>query len=73
MSITLSIVADELNIRRVRALRLLIEEFPGDEEIIIRLPPPADCDGCSERLVRLGPKVDASPEFMLRAMGLLDY
>ena len=70
--ITLTIPADALNKTRVLALRLLVQQFPGSEEIMLRLPPPADCEGCEEKLLRLGPKVDGSPEFLLAAMGLLD-
>ena len=70
--ITISIPADQLNKTRVMALKTLMELFPGDEQVMVHLPPPADCEGCESKLLRLNVGVDGSPEFLLAAMGLLD-
>lgn len=64
-----AISADRLNIRRVAQLRQLLLSYPGDEPVF---PPPADCDGYSEKQLRLNVKVDGSPEFLLAAMGIFD-
>lgn len=70
--IEIPIPADRMSKPRVALLKRLSERYPGDEPIMLKLLPPADCTGCSEKWLRLAVTVDGSAEFLSDAMGLFD-
>ena len=68
--INLTYPAAKLTERVIEKLERIVEEHPGDENVELHMTSDGHRESC--RVLRLNVSVDGSPEFLLKAMGLLD-
>lgn len=68
--ITITYPAHIMTPRTVDALVAIVHEHPGVENIALHIYDESGVNDC--KVMRLNVYVDGSPEFLLKAMGLLD-